>query len=74
MKLPPRIQIGVEYPDDFDPLPGDDFAAPVYLNVDGCWLAHELGNAEPYCWCEPTIESYDEESGIFTYRHRHTDN
>lgn len=61
---------GIQYPSDFGPIADDDVALNVNLCLPGFYLFHILGEWEQTCWCEPTLERYDEELDICEWRHR----
>jgi len=59
----------VSYPNNFQPQQDDDLA----IGVSIMWPGHNLPHEEsPWCWCDPDLIDFDEESETLIYVHRET--
>lgn len=59
----------VSYPHSFQPQFGDDVAISQSILWPGNNLPHE---ESPWCWCDPDLIDFDEDSETLIYVHRET--
>ena len=56
--------------DDFVPRLGEDISLANSIFIPGFLMLHELGPMEAFCWCDPEMIKYDDESGYAVFQHR----